>query len=387
MDFALTEEHKKIKETISKFVDEVIIPRASELDESHEFPMDIIQQLAAMNMLAPIVPTEYGGPGMDYVSYALIGEQVARGDLGIATDLGAHCSLCVSPILYYGTEEQKKKYLPDLCAGKKLGALALTEPNAGSDAAGVQTKAEDKGDYYLINGRKQWISNGDVADVIVVLAKTHPKKGILGLTPIIIEKGMEGFIVEGVSDMMGIHSSHQSDLVFEDLKVPKENVVGGEKGICRGFQIIIMDCLDNGRIGVGASSCGVATAALEETIDLVKVRREDGKRLRDEQHVQLKIAQMASRLNAARWLTYHAAWIKDQGKKVAKYAAMAKLFGSETCDFIVHECFKIQSDNGYIKGSNIERLVRDSRIQRIYEGTSEIQQLVISGEVLKRGVF
>ena len=387
MDFALSEHHLRIKQTIAKFVDDVIRPRAAQLDDAHEFPRDIIQQLADMNFLAPIIPTQYGGPGLDYLAYALIGEQVARGDFGIATDLGAHCSLCAAPILYYGTEEQKRKFLPDMCAGRKLGALALTEPNAGSDAAGVQTKAEDGGDHWVINGRKQWISNGDIADVIVVLAKTHPKKGILGLTPIIIEKGMAGFIVEGTADMMGIRSSHQADLVFEDLKVPRENVLGGEKGICRGFQIIIMDCLNGGRIGVGASSCGVATAALEETIGFVKTRSASGEKLSDQQYVQLRIAEMSTRLNAARFLTYHAAWVKDTGGHVAKAAAMAKLFGSETCDYIVNHCAIILGDIGYTKQSNIERWLRDSRIQRIYEGTSEIQKLVIAGEVLKRGVF
>ena len=387
MDFALSENHLKIKQTVAKFVDDVIRPRAAQLDAAHEFPRDIIQQIADMNFLAPIIPTQYGGPGLDYLAYAMIGEQIARGDLGIATDMGAHCSLCAAPILYYGTEEQKLRFLPDMCAGRKLGALALTEPNAGSDAAAVQTKADDAGDHWLINGRKQWISNGDIADVIIVLAKTHPKKGILGLTPIIIEKGMPGFIIEGTADMMGIRSSHQADLVFEDLKVPKGNVLGGEKGICRGFQIIIMDCLNGGRIGVGASSCGVATAALEETIAFVKTRRESGEKLSDQQYVQLRIAEMSTRLNAARLLTYHAAWLKDTGGHVAKAAAMAKLFASETCDYIVNTCAILLGDIGYTRQSNLERWIRDSRIQRIYEGTSEIQKLVIAGDVLKRGVF
>ena len=387
MDFTLSEEHKALKEKITKFVDDVIIPQAPELDKTCEFPTDIIRQLAAMNMLTPIVPKEYGGPGLGYVAYAIIGEQVARGNLGVATVLGAHCSLCAAPMLYYGTDEQKQKYLPGLANGEKIGALALTEPDAGSDAANVQTKAEDKGDYYLINGRKQWITNGDVADVIVVLAKTHPKKGILGLTPILVEKGMDGFIVEGIADMMGIHASHQADIVFEDLKVPKENVLGGEKGICRGFKIVIMDCLNGGRIGVGASSCGVATAALEATIKFVKTRREDGTKLSAEQYVRLKIADMASRLNAARWLTYYAGWVKDTGGRVTKPAAMAKYFASEACDYIVKQCQVLYGDYGYTKEYDIERLVRDSRIQRIYEGTSEIQQLVIASEVLKRGIF
>lgn len=387
MDFALSKEHKALKEKIAKFVDDVIVPQAPEFDKTCEFPMEIIQQLAGMNMLAPIVPVEYGGPGLGYISYVIIGEQIARGNLGVAVIIGAHCSLCAGPILYYGTDEQKQKYLPGLANGKVIGALALTEPDAGSDAANVQTKAEDKGDYYLVNGRKQWITNGDVAEVIVVLAKTHPKKGILGLTPILVEKGMDGFIVEGVADMMGIHASHQVDLVFENLKVPKENILGGEKGICKGFKIVIMDCLNGGRIGVGASSCGVATAALNATIKFVKTRREDGTKLADEQYVQLRIADMASRLNAARWLTYYAAWVKDTGGKVSKPAAMAKYFASETCDYIVKQCQVLFGDYGYIKGYDIERWVRDSRIQRIYEGTSEIQQLVIASEVLKRGIF
>jgi len=387
MDFALTEDQLALKEKVAKLVDDFIVPQAPVIDDTKDFPWEAIRKLAEMNMLTPIVPEKYGGPGLGYVEYALIGEQVARGDLGIATTMGAHCSLCAAPLLYYGTDEQKGKYIPDLVTAKKIGALALTEPNAGSDAANVQTKAEDKGDHYLLNGRKQWITNGDVADVLIVLAKTHPKKGILGLTPLIVEKGMEGFECEGIADMTGIHASHQADLVFEDVKVPKEQILGGEKGICRGFKIVIMDVLNGGRIGVGASSCGVATAALSETIEFIKTHKEGDEKLRNMQHIQLKIADMASRLNAARWQTYYAAWVKDTGGKVAKPAAMAKYFASETCDYIVKECMIIQGDYSYIKGNNIERWARDSRIQRIYEGTSEIQQLVIAGEVIKRGIF
>ncbi len=387
MDFELSEENLRIKEKITKYVDDVILPNARVNDDTKEFPMGIVHGLAAMGMLTPIVPKEYGGPGLGYLNYAIIGEQVARGDLGVATTMGAHCSLCCAPILYYGTEEQKRKFLPELASGRKIGALALTEPNAGSDAGNVQTRAEDKGDYYLLNGRKQWITNGDMADVLVVLAKTHPKKGILGLTPFLVEKGMDGFIVEGLADMMGIHASHQADLVFEDLKVPKENILGSDAGICRGFKIVIMDCLNGGRIGVGASSVGVATCALSSLIDYVKTHKEGDKKLRDIQYVQLRIADMAARLNGARWMTYYAAWVKDRGGDVTKPAAMAKYFASEACDYIVKECQMLFGDIGYAKGTDIERLVRDSRIQRIYEGTSEIQQLVIASEVIKRGIF
>ncbi|HDS30111.1 MAG TPA: acyl-CoA dehydrogenase, partial [Firmicutes bacterium] len=278
MDFSLTDEQLQIRDTAKKIAEEVIMPNVERYDLERAIPWEAIKELGKLGMMAPIVPEEYGGPDLDYVSYALIGEQIARADTGTATVLGAHCSLCVYPILAYGTDEQKKKYLPKLATGEWLGAFALTEPNAGSDASNIMVRAEDKGDHWLLNGEKQWTTNGDIAKVVIVFATVDPSKGLQGVTPFIVETDMDGYSTGAIERTMGIHASHQVVTLYENMKLPKDAVLGGDRHIGRGFQVA-MGTLDGGRIGVGASAVGLATRALEEAVKYTQERVQFGQPL------------------------------------------------------------------------------------------------------------
>jgi len=386
MDFSLTPEQIQIRDTVRKIAEEVIKPHVERYDRERAIPWEAIKALGELGMMTPIIPEEYGGPGLGYIEYSLIGEQISRIDSGTGTVLGVTCSLCAAPILMYGTEEQKRKYLPKLATAEWIGAFGLTEPNAGSDASNIVTRAEDKGDHWLIQGEKQWTTNGDIAKVIILFATVDPSKGLMGITPFIIETDWEGFSVGAIEKTMGIHASHQVVTRYDNIKVPKENVLGGPAGVGRGFQMA-MGTLDVGRIGVAASATGIATRALEEAVKYTQERVQFGQPISKFQAIQFKIADMAMKVNAARLMAYYAAWCKDAGLRVTREAAMAKCFCSDIAFEVANEAIQCHGGYGYSMEYPVEKLLRDAKIHQIYEGTNEIQRSVIAREIYKRGIF
>jgi alkylation response protein AidB-like acyl-CoA dehydrogenase len=386
MDFSLTQEQLLIRDTARKIAEDIIMPNTERYDLNRDTPWEAIKALGELGMMAPIVPEEYGGPGLNYVEYALIGEQVSRADAGTATVLGAHCSLCVAPILNYGTDEQKKMYLPKLASGEWIGAFALTEPDAGSDASNIRVKAEDKGDHWLLNGEKQWTTNGDIAKVILVFATVDPAKGLQGITPFIVDTSWEGFSTGAIERTFGIHASHQVVTRYDNVKVPKDHVLGGDRYIGRGFQVA-MGTLDGGRIGVAASAVGLATRAIEEAVKYTQERVQFGQPISKFQAIQFKVADMAMKVNAARLMAYHAAWLKSKGLKVVREAAMAKCYCSDVAMEVTLEALQCHGGYGYSMEYPLEKLVRDAKIHQIYEGTNEIQRGIISREIYKHGLF
>jgi alkylation response protein AidB-like acyl-CoA dehydrogenase len=384
MDFMLSEDHQMVKDMAREFAEEVLAPQAAELERTRAFPQATLKKMAELGLLTPPIPEEYGGPGLDTLSYALIGEQIARACGSTATILGAHCSLCCMPILLFGTDEQKKKYLPQLTSGDKIGAFGLTEPSAGSDAAGIRTKAEPDGDFYVINGHKQWITNGHYAGIFILMATTNPKAGLRGITGFIVDRDTPGFTTGKIEETMGIRGTVQTELHFENVRVPKENILGGERGLGKGF-LMAMKTLDSGRIGVAAASIGIAQAALEAAVKYSKERVQFEKALKDFQAIQFMIADMATELQAARLMTYYAAWTKDANHgKCTLEAAQAKLYASEVVGRVTDLALQIHGGYGYTKDFPLERYYRDARIKRIYEGTNEIQRMVIAHEVLRK---
>lgn len=386
MDFSLTEEQLLIRDTAKKIAREIIKPNAARYDLERATPWEAIKALGEAGMFCPIVPEEYGGPGLGYVEYALIGEQIAWADPGTSTVMGAHTSLAVSPIINFGTEEQKRKYLPKLATGEWIGAFGLTEPNAGSDASNIRVTAEDKGDHWLINGEKQWTTNGDIAKVITLFATVDPSKGLQGITTFLIDTDIEGFSVGALERTMGIHASHQVVTRYDNIKAPKDALLGGPKMIGRGFQVA-MDALDGGRIGVAAASTGLATRALEEAIEYMKQREQFGQPIAKFQGMQWKVADLATKLNAARLMAYYAAWLKSIGARMAKEAAMAKMFASDVAMEVTIEAIQCHGGYGYSMEYPVEKLARDAKIHQIFEGTNEIQKMVIARDVFKKGIF
>jgi alkylation response protein AidB-like acyl-CoA dehydrogenase len=383
MNFEFTEEQLMVRDAIRKFAETELEPLAAELDKTREFPWDTVRKLGELGFLGAPVPEEYGGGGMDSISYLIIGMEVARCCASHATILGAHCSLAVLSILQFGTEEQKQKYLPKMCSGEWMGAFSLTEPNAGSDASNLQTMAVKDGEHFVINGQKQWCTNGAEASVIVLFANTNPDAGLRGITPFIIEKEMEGFKAGHIEDTMGIRGSHQTDMHFENCRVHESQILGGEGSIGKGFKIA-MTILDNGRIGMAGASIGIAQAALEAAVKYANQREQFGQKISHFQAIQWMVADMATEIEAAKNLTYYAAWLKGEGKKVTAEAAMAKMFASEVAGRVTDMALQIHGGYGYSKEYPLERFVRDARIKRIYEGTNEIQRLVISREILRK---
>jgi len=388
MDFTLSEETRMIKETIHKWAQEKALPRAKQIDESREFPADLIKELGELGFLAPTIPQEYGGAGLSYIQTAIIGEELARAEAGTATIMGAHSSLGCYPIATFGTQQQKEKFLPKEATGEWLGCFALTEPEAGSDASNIRTIAQLSSDrsYLTINGHKQWITNGDMAHVCILFATIDPSKGLMGITPILIEKGTEGFTTGHIEDTMGIRGSHQTELFFDNVKVPIENVLGGERNLGKGF-MIAMNTLDGGRIGMGAAAVGIAHQALHEALEYAKQRKQFGKALVEFQATQWKLADYATQIQAARWLVMHAAWLKDNGMKHSREAAQAKMYASDIGIQVCIDAIQILGGYGYSKEYPVERHLRDIKIKQIYEGTNEIQRLVISREIIKHGLF
>ena len=377
MDFKWNDEQQLMQTMFREFVDKEIRPLAAELDEQERFPSELIPKMGEIGMFGIPIAEDYGGVGMGTLEYVMAVEEVSKACASTGVTISAHTSLCCWPIEHFGTEEQKQKYLPDLATGEKLGAFGLTEPNAGTDAAMQRTVAEDKGDHYLLNGGKIFITNGEVADVYVVFAMTDKEAGTRGISAFILEKGMEGFTFGSHEKKMGIRGSSTCELVFENVKVPKENLLG-ELG--KGFKIAMMT-LDGGRIGIAAQALGIAQGAIDEAVKYVKDRVQFGRPISKFQNTQFTLADMQTRVDAARMLVYRAAAMKDAGENYSAAAAEAKLFASETASDVTRRAVQLFGGYGYTREYPVERMMRDAKITEIYEGTSEVQKMVISAHM------
>jgi len=379
MDFNFTEEQQLIQQNAREFALEYVEPVAAELDKTERYPKELVEKMTELDFMGICYPAEYGGAGADYLSYILVLEQICRSCASTGIIYSAHVSLGSFPIYNWGSEELKQKYLVPMCKGEKLGAFALTEPGAGTDAGSGQCTATLDGDEYVINGTKCFITNGGVADVYIVFALTDPTAGVKGISAFVVDAGLPGFEIGKHEDKMGIRGSQTTELIFKNCRIPKANLIGKEG---RGFGIA-MGTLDGGRIGVATQALGIAQAALDEAVKFAKERVQFGKPIATKQAIQFMLADMATQLEAARLLVYHAAMLKEEGKPFSKEAAMAKMFASEASDWICNKAIQIHGGYGYIKDFKVERLYRDSKICTIYEGTNEVQRMVISGAVLR----
>ena len=379
MNFEFSDDQQAIQKLVREFAEKEIAPTVQERDEKAEFSREIFDKIGELGLCGIFFPEEYGGSDGSYVSYILANEELSKVDDAVAAGYASSISLCAWPIWKFGTEEQKKKYLTPLAEGTKLGAFGLTEPNAGSDAARQQSTAVRKGDHYILNGSKIFITNGGEADIYVVFAMTDKTKGTKGISAFILEKGMEGFTFGKEEQKMGIHASKTRELIFQDVKVPVENLLG-EEG--KGFKIA-MQGLDGGRIGVAAQGLGIAGAALEAAIKYSKEREQFGKPVCKFQSISFMLADMATKLDAARLLVYRAATLKEQGKPCTKESCMAKLYATDAAMSIATDAVQILGGYGYIREYPVERLMRDAKITQIYEGTNQIQRLIISGQLLQ----
>lgn len=379
MKLELNDQQKMIQKMVKEFAEKEIAPIAAELDKKEEYPTKILEKMAKLGLLGTIIPTEYGGAGLDTISYAIVVEEISRKCASTGVITSVHNSLVAWPIMKYGTEEQKKKYLPILAKGEKIGAFAATEPNAGSDLGAMQTSAVLKGNKYIINGDKTFITSGSEAGIIILFAVTDKSAGPKGISAFIAESDMKGYKVGSIYEKLGINASKTSELIFEDMEVPKENLLSKEG---EGFKIAL-STLDGGRIGIAAQAVGIAQAALDESIEYSKQRQQFGRPLAKFQAIQWMIADMATRIEASRYLVYNAAYVKDNGGHFSKEAAMAKLFASETAMEAVIKAVQIHGGYGYTKEYTVERLFRDAKITEIYEGTSEVQRMVIASSLLR----
>ncbi|MFQ5881550.1 MAG: acyl-CoA dehydrogenase family protein [Candidatus Methylomirabilales bacterium] len=380
MDFTLTETQRAIQETVRNFAQREIIPNAAEYDQREEFPWEIIRRLADLGLLGVLVPEEYGGAGMDYRSYVAILEELGRADASIALTVQAHNSLAVNHILLFGTEEQKRRYLPVLAKGEMLAAWALTEPGSGSDAASMRTTAVRQGSAYTLSGTKNFITSGSIAGVYVILAVTDLTLGNHGISTFIVEKGLPGFSVGRREKKLGVRASDTSQLILDHVQVPMENLLGE---IHHGF-INALQVLDGGRVGMAALAVGLARAALEESVSYSKQRVQFGQPISSFQAIQFKLADMAISIDAARLLAYRAAFLADQGNPFTKEASMAKVYSAEAAVRAANEAIQIHGGYGYITEYPVERYLRDAKLCEIGEGTSEIQRLIIAREILGR---
>ena len=381
MDFALSEEHEAIRQVAREFAEKKLIPRADEFDRTGKIDLKLARELGEAGFLGVIIPEEYGGTGLDTVAYAIISEELGRGCASHATIVGAHNSLFGYPVLLFGTEEQKKKFLPPICAGEKFAAFSLSEPGAGSDAAGIECVAVRDGDDYVLNGNKIFVTNGAFADFIIVMAKTEKKAGPRSITAFLIEKDMPGFGIGHIEEKMGFHASPTTELILEDVRVPKENVLG-KPGL--GFKVA-MESLNSGRISVGSSALGMAQRAFELALKYSRERKQFGQPISSFQLIQSHLANMHCRIEAARWLCLNAAWRKDQGMDYVQQAAMAKLTASEAATYVSHKAIQILGGYGYLREYEVERIYREARLTELFEGTSEIQRLVIARNLVKHG--
>ena len=379
MNFFNDEIHQDMVNMYRDFAQGVCGPIAAELDEEEKFPVETFKQAGEMGLMGIPFPEEYGGAGMDELSYAQCVEEVSKVCASTGVGISAHTSLCCWPIYHFGTEAQKQKYLPPLLSGEKIGAFGLTEPNAGTDAAGQKTVFEDKGDYYLVNGSKIFITNGGYADTFVVFGMTDKSLGNKGITCLIMEKGMEGFSIGSHEKKMGIRGSSTTELIFENVKVPKENLLG-EVG--KGFKVAMMT-LDGGRIGIAAQALVIAEGALDVTIEYVKQREQFGRPIAKFQNTQFELAKMKANTDAARLLVYQAANAVDKGLPYTFLAAEAKLVAAANASDVTRRCLQLYGGYGYTREYPIERMMRDAKITEIYEGTSEVQMMVIGGALLR----
>lgn len=378
MNFQLTKEQENVKKMVREFAEAEVEPIAAEIDQNHRFPEENVVKMANYGMLGVPFPKEYGGAGGDHISYAITVEELSRVCASTGVICSAHTSLCCWPIYAFGTEEQRQKYLPKLLKGEHLGAFGLTEPNAGTDAAGQQTRAEDMGDHWLLNGAKVFITNGGYAEIFVVMAMTDKSKGTRGISAFIVEKSDEGFSIGKTEDKMGICASSTTELIFQNCKIPKDRLLGN---IGEGFKVA-MATLDGGRIGIASQALGIAQGALDVTVEYMKARKQFGKKLSQFQALQFEIADMATRIEASRLLVYKAADMKDKKLPYGKNAAMAKVYAAETAMYVTTKAVQLYGGYGYTKDYPVERMMRDAKITEIYEGTSEVQRMVISAAVL-----
>jgi len=378
MDTFLSEKHRAVRRSVRAFCDRELFPIAKEIDQEARFPWEAVDKMAGLGYFGIQVPKELGGAGMDTVSYIIVIEEISRacGSLGLCVTV--HNSVAVYPLMAFGSEEQKQRLVPPLAKGEKIGAFCLTEPNAGSDAAGIEATAIREEDHYVVNANKVWVTNGGVADVCLIFVRTNPEAGHKGISVIIAERGTTGFVVGDLEDLCGMRANPVSSIRLYDCRVPGENLLGKEG---MGLRIGLA-ALDTGRIGIAAQAVGIAQAALDEGVRYAKERRQFGVPIAKHQAVQMMIADMATQLDAARLLVYRAAVLRDQGKPFSQAAAMAKLYASETSSKVTDMAVQIHGGYGYSKSYPVERYYRDARVTRIYEGTSEIHRLVIARGVL-----
>ena len=379
MNFQLSEKNRMMKKLFSEFAQGQVKPLAAEVDETEQFPEETVKKMASLGMLGIPFPTELGGAGGDVLDYVLCVEELSKACATTGVVVSAHTSLCVDPIYAFGSEEQKKKYLPALLSGQKLGAFALTEPAAGTDAGSQQTKAEKVDGGYLLNGSKIFITNAQYADVYVVMAMTDKAKGTRGISAFIVERDTAGFRIGKKEKKMGIRGSATCELIFENAFVPDENLLGKEG---KGFSIA-MKTLDGGRIGIAAQALGIAQGALDETVQYVKERKQFGRPIAKFQNTQFVLADMATQVEAARMLVYKAAEMKQAGQPYSVAAAQAKLFAAEAAMDVTTKAVQLHGGYGYTREYPVERMMRDAKITEIYEGTSEVQRMVVSANLLR----
>ena len=379
MNFELTEEQLAVQQAAKDFAQSELLPGVIDRDNEQRFPAEQVKKMGELGFMGMMTDPKYNGGGMDSISYVLAMEEISKVDASASVCMSVNNSLVCWGLERFGSEEQKEKYLKRLATGEVIGAFCLSEPEAGSDATSQRTTAEDKGDYYLLNGTKNWITNGKSASVYIVIAQTHPEKKHKGINALIVERGMPGFVVGRKEDKMGIRGSDTHSLMFTDVKVPKANRIG-EDGF--GFTFA-MTTLNGGRIGIAAQALGIAAGAYELALKYAKERKAFGKHLTEHQAIQFKLADMATKIDAARLLIWQAAYLKDQKKDFVKAAAMAKLFASQIAQEVTTEAVQIHGGYGYVKEFHVERLMRDAKITQIYEGTTEIQKMVISRELLR----
>ncbi|MGD6960755.1 acyl-CoA dehydrogenase [Fictibacillus phosphorivorans] len=378
MNLLFTEEQKMMQKMVRDFAQKEIAPAIEHMEETEEFPRHLITKMAELGLMGIPIPEEYGGAGMDFTSYIIAINELSKVSATIGVILSVHTSVGTNPILYFGNEEQKRKYIPKLASGEYLGAFGLTEPSSGSDAASLKTRAVKKGDHYILNGSKIFITNAGEADVYIVFASTAPDKGSYGISAFIVDKDTPGFSVGKKEKKMGLNGSNTCEIIFEDVRVPAENLLGNEG---EGFKIA-MSNLDVGRIGIAAQSLGIAEAALEFATNYAKERKQFGKPIGANQGLGFKLADMATAVEAAKLLTYRAADLKTNNLSCGKEASMAKLFASETAMKSAIEAVQVYGGYGYTKEYPVERLFRDAKVCQIYEGTSEIQRMVLSKHLL-----
>ena len=379
MEPFLTDEHKMIQQTVRSFVEKEVLPIVDEQDKAGYFPGETLAKMGKMGLMGLPIPGEYDGGGADTLSYIIAIEELSKAWASLGVIVAVHTSVGTLPIYYFGNEEQKKRFLPPLARGEKLGGFAITEPEAGSDVSGVKTTAMKDGDDYILNGGKIFITNGSKADSLVVLAVTDKTKGARGMSTLIVEKGMEGFSYGTTEEKLGINSSDTTELVFKDCRVPGKNLLGGEGN---GIKVSLSS-LDGGRIGIGAQSVGIAQAAFEASLKYAKERQQFSKPIGKFQAISFMLADMATRIDAARLLVYRAAMLKDRGMRFGTEAAMAKLFASETAMWVTTKAIQVHGGYGYIKDYPVERFFRDAKVTEIYEGTSEVQRLVIGASLMR----